>query len=136
MEGTNNQQIKLLVISWFNCLQSFPLKNLSENYSEIITKILNIINSDNKKESDLGELYLKKIINDIIASYDTKELDYIKNIIKIIIKDNYSESNNEFFQKILFELLNKFLEKIEDILNIPKYDEKLLSLYIQFFYLN
>ena len=86
MEGTNNQQIKLLVISWFNCLQSFPLKNLSENYSEIITKILNIINSDNKKESDLGELYLKKIIYDIIASYDTKELDYIKNIMKITVK--------------------------------------------------
>ena len=132
LEGTNNQQIKLLVISWFNCLQSFPLKNLSENYNEIITKILNIINSDNKKESDLGELYLKKIINDIIASYDTKELDYIKNIIKIIIKDNYSESNNEFFQKILFELLNKFLEKFEDILNIPKYDEKLLLKKIPF----
>ena len=59
--NSNNQQIKLLVISWFNCLENFPGKDLSENYYEIITKILNIMHPDNQKELDLF-FYLKKLI--------------------------------------------------------------------------
>ena len=124
--NSNNQQIKLLVISWFNCLENFPGKDLSEHYYEIITKILNIMHPDNQKELDLGELYLKKIINDIIFSYDKRELNYIKKIIEAIINNNYSETNNYYFKKILFELLNKFLEKFEEILNLLQNQQNLL----------
>ena len=65
----NKQEINILIISWFNFLESLPGKDLTNHYYEIITKLLIIIKSDSKEESELGELYLKKIIKNIISSF-------------------------------------------------------------------
>ena len=125
----NKQEINILIISWFNFLESLPGKDLTNHYYEIITKLLIIIKSDNKEESELGELYLKKIIKNIISSYNEKELDYIKDIVELIIKSgsNQNNINDNNLKLILFELLNSFLEKFEFILDNEKNNEQLIQ---------
>ena len=127
LSQNNAHQKNFLIISWFNFLESIPGNNLTNHYYKIIIKLLKIINSNNKEASELAELYLKKIIKDIISSYNEKELEYIKDILKLIIKNGDSENNknNEHFNLILFELLNEFLEKFESLLNNENHIENL-----------
>ena len=129
IKNENKQEINILIISWFNFLESLPGKDLTNHYYEIITKLLIIIKSDNKEESELGELYLKKIIKNIISSYNEKELDYIKDIVELIIKSgsNQNNINDNNLKLILFELLNSFLEKFEFILDNEKNNEQLIQ---------
>ena len=125
----NKPEINILIISWFNFLESLPGKNLTEHYYEIIKKLLNIIKSDNKEVSELGELYLKKIIKVIISSYNEKPLDYIKDIVSLIINSgsNQNNMNDNNLKFILFELLNSFLEKFESILDNENHVEQLIQ---------
>ena len=129
IKNENKQEINILIISWFNFLESLPGKDLTNHYYEIITKLLIIIKSDSKEESELGELYLKKIIKNIISSYNEKELDYIKDIVELIIKSgsNQNNINDNNLKLILFELLNSFLEKFEFILDNEKNNEQLIQ---------
>ena len=126
----NNEKINIFIISWFNFLESIPEIDLTEFYNDIILQLLDIIKSNNEEESELGELYLKKIINGVIASYEEKNLDFIKNIIYLFIKSsedkNKIENNNFLF--VLFEQINIFLEKFEVLLNCEKKIETLKNM--------
>ena len=117
----NNQNINNFIISWFDFLESLPGKDLTKFYIEIITKLVGIIKLDNKNEFELGELYLKKIIKNIISTFEEKKLSDITAIIELIIKE-YKEdfiTENEKFTFILFEILNKFLVKFDELLSNP-----------------
>ena len=116
-------QIQILYITWFNFLETLPEKDLSQHYYDIIIQLLNVIDSENKEVSELSELYLKKIIDVIIFSYDDKKwksLDIINNIINLIINDNSRIKKKEPYKIILFEILDKFLEKFKEKLMIRR----------------
>ena len=116
-------QIQILYITWFNFLETLPEKDLSQHYYDIIIQLLNVIDSENKEVSELSELYLKKIIDVIIFSYDDKKwnsLDIINNIINLIINDKSRIKKKEPYKIILFEILDKFLEKFKEKLMIRR----------------
>lgn len=111
-------QIKILVISWFYFLESLPGQDLSENYKDIIIDILDIVSSSNKEVSNMGEIYVKKIIDVIISNEGNKfGLGFIKEIIKSIIETKNIYNNNEQYKSVLFHILKKFLEKFNKYLN-------------------
>ena len=109
-------QIKILVISWFYFLESLPGQDLSKYYKDIIIKILNIIKSDNKEVSNMGEIYVKKIIDIIIYSNKEKKfnLNFIKEILESFIDEENINNNNEQYKGVLFHILKKFLGKLSD----------------------
>ena len=122
-------QIKILVISWFYFLESLPGQDLSKYYKDIIIKILNIIKSDNKEVSNMGEIYVKKIIDIIIYSNKKEKfnLNFIKEILESFIDEENINNNNEQYKGVLFHILKKFLEKLSDT-----YDDKILRKEIPF----
>ena len=119
-ESNENKAVaNTLIISWFNFLENLPEKNLNSHYKEIIEILLRELNSKNEGESELSELYLKKIINNIISSYDEFygcEPDFINNIVDLIINNciNAKENHNK---SVSFGILNKFLHKFDAILD-------------------
>ena len=116
-------QTKTLVISWFYFLESLPGQDLRENYEEIIRNILKIINSSNKEVSNMGEIYIKKIIDVIMYSYEEEifNLDFIKAIFKPIIDIKNIYNDNEQYKSVLYQILEKFFEKFGRILNDAKH---------------
>ena len=129
-------RIQELIISWLVFLESIPEKDLSQHYYEIIIQLLRIINSDNKEASELSELNLKKIIDVILFSYNDEKwrfMNTVKCIINLIIDNNYQIYHNEHYEIVIFEILNKLLEKFElKIKMIRKNSDKKLEDYIPF----
>ena len=115
----------IFIISWLNFIENLPGKDLTEHYQDIIDNLLVIINWNNLEETQLAELYLNKIINSIIFFYEDKNLDYIKGILDLIINNKKIKTDEQHFKKILFEILNRFLRKFEEILDNKKYWETL-----------
>ena len=121
-------QTKILVISWFYFLESLPGQDLNEKYKDIIINILNIINSNNKEVSNMGEIYVKKIIDMIIYQNEQNEqndeykfnLVFFREILKSIIDIKNINNNNEQYKSVLFYILKKFLEKFNKILKEKK----------------
>ena len=121
-------QTKILVISWFYFLESLPGQDLNEKYKDIIINILNIINSNNKEVSNMGEIYVKKIIDMIIYQNEQNEqndeykfnLVFFREILKSIIDIKNINNNNEQYKSVLFYILKKFLEKFNKLLKEKK----------------
>ena len=118
-------QTKILVISWFYFLESLPGQDLNEKYKDIIINILNIINSNNKEVSNMGEIYVKKIIDMIIYQNEQNDeykfnLGFFREILKSIIDIKNINNNNEQYKSVLFYILKKFLEKFNKILKEKK----------------
>ena len=118
-------QTKILVISWFYFLESLPGQDLNEKYKDIIINILNIINSNNKEVSNMGEIYVKKIIDMIIYQNEQNEeykfnLGFFREILKSIIDIKNINNNNEQYKSVLFYILKKFLEKFNKLLKEKK----------------
>ena len=122
-------QIKILVISWFYFLESLPGQDLSKYYKDIIIKILNIVKSENKEVSNMGEIYIKKIIDVIIYSNEEEKfnLDFIKEILESFINIENINNNKEQYKGVLFHILKKFLEKLSNT-----YDKEILRKEIPF----
>ena len=118
-------QTKILVISWFYFLESLPGQDLNEKYKDIIINILNIINSNNKEVSNMGEIYVKKIIDMIIYQNEQNDeykfnLGFFREILKSIIDIKNINNNNEQYKSVLFYILKKFLEKFNKLLKEKK----------------
>ena len=118
-------QTKILVISWFYFLESLPGQDLNEKYKDIIINILNIINSNNKEVSNMGEIYVKKIIDMIIYQNEQNDeykfnLGFYREILKSIIDIKNINNNNEQYKSVLFYILKKFLEKFNKLLKEKK----------------
>ena len=118
-------QTKILVISWFYFLESLPGQDLNEKYKDIIINILNIINSNNKEVSNMGEIYVKKIIDMIIYQNEQNDeykfnLVFFREILKSIIDIKNINNNNEQYKSVLFYILKKFLEKFNKLLKEKK----------------
>ena len=118
-------QTKILVISWFYFLESLLGQDLNEKYKDIIINILNIINSNNKEVSNMGEIYVKKIIDMIIYQNEQNDeykfnLGFFREILKSIIDIKNINNNNEQYKSVLFYILKKFLEKFNKLLKEKK----------------
>ena len=110
--------VNALIISWFNFLETLPGKDLNDHYKEIIESILKEFDLKNEAESELTELYLKKIINNIISSYDEfykKKPGFINDIVNLIIISCEAKENH--IKRFFFGILNKFLQKFDSILD-------------------
>lgn len=125
LEENNNYPAKnILIISWFNFFENIPKINLTNNYIQIIPKLLKMLSSKTKEENQTSELCLKKIINNIDLLYEdlcNEDSKNITKIIEIIIESCDGNEPNEQIKKCCFELLEVFLTKFKSI--ISKYND-------------
>ena len=118
-ENNNYPAINILVISWFNFFENIPKINLTNNYVQIIPKLLKMLSNKTKEETQSSELCLKKIINNIDSLYEdlcNEDSNQINKIIEIIIKSCNENEANEQIKKCSFELMEVFLEKFKKII--------------------
>ena len=118
-ENINYPAINILVISWFNFFESIPKINLTNNYVQIIPKLLKMLSNKTKEETQSSELCLKKIINNIDSLYEDlcyEDSKQINKIIEIIIESCNEKETNEQIKKCSFELMEVFLEKFKKII--------------------
>lgn len=118
-EKKNYPAINILVISWFNFFENIPKINLTNNYVQIIPKLLKMLSDKTKEETQSSELCLKKIINNIDSLYEDlcyEDSKQINKIIEIIIESCKENEANEQIKKCSFELMEVFLEKFKKII--------------------